>query len=217
MPAAWTVGPLVIRTDLAVAVFSLIGGWLFFRLLSPYDRQRTRQLSEDLTHLFMIFAVLLWVAKIMIRLPLFLAHPKAVLVYPADKSAFYVATWLLLIYAAGYVIKTKRPFSELLRAGLMLLIPAHFLFEFVLFASETGTGHFIYLLLDAVFIILLIFGSFIGTRRAAVSALALGWALAMGITAMFHTGPFFLFYINGGYWFILFAVGLVCFIKWTKR
>lgn len=116
---------------LSIVAISFTLAFLAFYLMSNLSKeQRKNQIGEIISQLIN-FVLFLWLAKILLNLPLFIRDPLAVLAYPSNSEAFYLAalfTGALLYYKAR-----QRKIAGLMLAHsfLQVFLAALFLYEFI--------------------------------------------------------------------------------------
>ncbi len=105
MPSAWTLGPLIIRNDIVLTIISLFLGVLVLFWFTPFSKKYQKGLLNEISSLGILFIVSLMISKALLNLDVFLRDPRAVISYPSNSQAFYLALvgvglWILwkLIY-----------------------------------------------------------------------------------------------------------------------
>ncbi|MUV38638.1 hypothetical protein JNUCC1_02492 [Lentibacillus sp. JNUCC-1] len=132
MPAAW------VLKSIAVLAGSIAAGFVFYMLLSALGKQERKQMMEDVLGSIINFIIYIWLGKILLNLPTMFGDPFAVLAYPSDSKAFYLATLFSAVHIAIKVYKGKLNAWSHLHALLYVLVGAMFTFEFIGMATEDG-------------------------------------------------------------------------------
>jgi len=91
MPSAWTLGPLIIRSDIVMTMTSLIIGVIVLLWLSPFSKKQQKNVLNEINSLGILFIVFLMVSKSLLNLEVFINDPRAVLAYPSNSNAFHLA------------------------------------------------------------------------------------------------------------------------------
>src|SRR5690625_2609412 len=91
--------------SIAIIIISFVIGFIFFYIISPLSKEEKRKHIEELVSLLINFIIFIWVGKIIMNLAIFISDPLAVLAYPSDSSAFYIACLLIIL---NIIYKTKR-------------------------------------------------------------------------------------------------------------
>lgn len=134
-------------TVIFILAISFALALLAFYIMSRLSEvQRKKQASEIVSQLIN-FVLLLWLAKILLKLPLFLQDPVAVLAYPANSDAFCLAalfTGLLIFYQS----KKKKIQGEVFAHSLLqVILTALFVYEFIQLVWSDHPFSFSYLLI----------------------------------------------------------------------
>lgn len=112
-------------------ILTLTLGFAAFYIVSDMRKeQKTRQAGEVFSQL-VNFILFLWLAKILLNLPILFRDPLAALAYPSNSTAFYLAVLFssaLLLYG---VRRGRIEGSPFIRTLWHILLPATFFHEFV--------------------------------------------------------------------------------------
>lgn len=113
-----------------VNIFSIGLGAAVFYLVSDFESgQKKKQIEEALSQI-VNFVLFNWLSKILLNLPLLFSDPLAVLAYPSDSRAFYLAIFFSTAFLV-YGMKSKGIQGwPLVQTLLYLLLPAAFFYEF---------------------------------------------------------------------------------------
>lgn len=117
----------------------------FYIMSGLSEAQRKKQASEIVSQLIN-FVLFLWLAKVLLKLPLFLQDPLAVLAYPANSDAFYLAALFtgLLIFCQS--TKRKIEGEAFAHSLLQVMLAALFVYEFIQLIWRDHPFSFSYLL-----------------------------------------------------------------------
>ncbi|WP_422124576.1 hypothetical protein DHX103_07095 [Planococcus sp. X10-3] len=118
-------------TIISIISISFVLAFAAFYFMSPLaKKQRKEQIGEIISQLIN-FVLFLWLAKILLNLPLFVQDPLAVLAYPSNSEAFYLAT----LFTGGllfYKTRQKKIAGGLLaHSFLQVFLTASFFYEFI--------------------------------------------------------------------------------------
>ncbi|WP_019413017.1 hypothetical protein [Paenisporosarcina sp. TG20] len=164
-----------------IIIISIFGGILAFYMMSDLPKEKRKRHIEEITSQLINFVLFIWMGKIILNFPVFISDPLAILAYPSDSSAFYVAVLfsaLLLFY------KSQRG-----QINVVLFIPsfifvfliASFLYEFMQFVWNDNTYSFGYMILLAILLILFLTVQGRKGSNTLISALLIGWTLGIFI------------------------------------
>ncbi|WP_156856910.1 hypothetical protein [Oceanobacillus sp. AG] len=131
---------------IGVFALSFAGGILFFYITSDLSKNNKKIHIEQMVSELINVVIFIWIGKILTNLKLFIQDPLAVLAYPSDSKAFYLA---ILISGIILFIKVKRGkinAAPFIKSFIPVILVASFLYEFIyLVWLQTGgtIGYFI--------------------------------------------------------------------------
>lgn len=140
-----TIGVLVISLALALSLF------YFFSDLSKDERKKY---TDELISQLVNFILFIWAGKILLNISLFFQDPLAVLAYPSDSKAFYLA---ILFTAIIIFYKKKRGNLNLIvfaEAFTYVFLVAVFIYEFIQFILSKNQFSIGYLVLFLILLLL---------------------------------------------------------------
>lgn len=117
--------------SLAIIIASVLVGIISFYLMSPLAKVEKKQFIEELSSQVINFVLFIWVAKIILNLPLFITEPIVVLTYPSNSHAFYLAillSALLLVYKS---VKKKINIFAFIKSGVLVFLVTSFTYEMI--------------------------------------------------------------------------------------
>lgn len=196
--------------SISIKIISVIAGVAVFYFVSGLANERKKKLAEVVVSQIINFVLFIWLAKILLNLPLFLSDPLAVLAYPSDASAFYLAIFfsaILIVYSAK---KGRIEGAAFVQALLFILLPASFVFEFAEMSWNNDPYAFGNIVLYAALLFLFLLLNDKASPVAIGSVILTGWTAGMLLLQAIqpHTALFGYFMEP---WFIvlLFAAGQV--------
>ncbi|WP_192892934.1 hypothetical protein [Planococcus salinus] len=114
-----------------VIVISVAAGIASFYLLDAASKEQKKKRIETIISQLVNFVLFLWLAKILLNLSLFIQDPLAVLAYPADSSAFYLA----VLFSFGLIFYQSRKGTIqaflFVQSIIYVLVTAAFVYEFI--------------------------------------------------------------------------------------
>ena len=115
---------------LIIAISFALAFLAFYLMSNLAKEQRKQQISETASQLIN-FVLFLWLAKILLNLPLFVQDPLAVLAYPSNSEAFYLAALFtgILVYVKAKQGKING--GRLAHTFLQVFLAASFVYEFI--------------------------------------------------------------------------------------
>lgn len=207
------------QTTIAIIVFSLSVGFLSFYLISNLPKKTKKVYMEELASQLVNMFIFIWIGKVILNFSVFIKDPLAILAYPSDSNAFYLAVFFTVITIA---IKSKRHKIDALifsTAFTYLFLTASFVYEFIQIVWNNNIYSIKYIGLLAVLIITLVIMRDRITDYRLNIIILIGWTVgALGLSFIM---PFMMVF---GYtiapWFlvlILMFILLLIIIKKRKK
>lgn len=120
--------------SLASIFFSIIVGLLIYYWISPSNKEEMKIQFEKVVNFLLNFIIFMWIAKVVLNITIFIKDPLAVLAYPADSTAFYLA---IIASFTRLVFKQKNlNLFNFLSVLLPVVLTASFMFEFTQFIQD---------------------------------------------------------------------------------
>lgn len=119
---------LTILFSIGQYVISLLVGIGFYYINTQQIDKKAKKQAIDLVFTYIInFIIYIWLAKIIVFLPLFFTDPFAVLPYPSDSRMFYIASVFTLIH--GFIAKKRNKLQG--QIFIDAIIPIFFMSSFI--------------------------------------------------------------------------------------
>ncbi|MBN6205429.1 hypothetical protein JYK21_03105 [Ralstonia pickettii] len=171
---------------IGMIVASIVAGFLSFYIMSNLPKETKKKQIEELTSQFINFILFIWLGKIIVNFSIFIKDPLAILAYPSDSNAFYLAvlfTTILLFYKAR---RKQLDRQSLLIAFLHIFLVASFSFEFIQLVWNNNHFALGYLILLAILLVLFFsLSGHITTIRLSMALLTL-WSLGIMVLSFFQ-------------------------------
>ena len=170
--------------SIIIIMISLFGGILSFYMVSDLPKEQRKSQIKEVTSQIVNLILFIWAGKIIVNFPVFISDPLAILAYPSDSSAFYVAILLtsLLLFYRSY--KDQLNVLLLIQTMVPIFLLSSFLFEFIQFSWNDQTLSFGYLVLLAILIILYLLLQRRLEVHALIGTMLIGWSLGMWILTL---------------------------------
>ena len=209
MPSAWMLGPLIIKSSLVILVVSFILGIIFFRFISPFTKEETKKRIDEVVSFLIGFVIALWIAKIMLNLPAFISDPRAMLAYPSDSNAFYLAFVIMIIYTRIRVVKDYQHLITLQFTFITIFISATFIYEFVQIISGNLMQSPLQLAIHLIMLGFIVV--YVNKKKLGLIVFVsiLGWSLGMWILSLFTTTTIFQFSTEPVFYLIICIVSVI--------
>lgn len=192
------------QTTIAIIVFSLSVGFLSFYLLSNLPKKTKKVYMEELASQLVNMFIFIWIGKVILNFSVFIKDPLAILAYPSDSNAFYLAVFFTVITIA--IKSTRHKIDALIfsTAFTYLFLTASFVYEFIQIVWNNNIYSIKYIGLLAVLIIALVIMRDRITDYRLNIIILIGWtAGALGLSFImplmmvfgYTIAPWFLFLI----------------------
>lgn len=166
---------------IGILVGSFLVGLLFFYMTSPLSKEKKKLHIDQVVSQLINFVIFIWLGKVIDHFNLFIKDPLAVLAYPSNASAFYIATLLFLLWMGYQVNRKKLQITSFMKAFVPVLLAASFVYEFIqLTMYEKNT-----LLYLALLMILLVVYVFRTKEFSSQLLLLMIWAIGQIIVSFF--------------------------------
>lgn len=165
--------------SISIIALSVIIGLVVFYLLSHEPKEQKRYYIEEIFSQIVNFIIFIWVAKVVLHLPLFITDPLAVLAYPSNSGSFYLA---VLGSALVLWYKYKRKQMDVLAffdAFLFFFLSASLTYAFIQFAWNDEPYAFGYIVSAAILLVFYLIKQERLSRNARIMFLVTGWAIGM--------------------------------------
>lgn len=140
--------------SIGTIIFSFMIGILFYYLIVSDTKEIKKQcIDQALSHLIN-FVLFIWAGKIILHINRFISDPFAVLAYPSDANAFYIATLLFSGTIAYQVMRGKLDGVSLLNTFIPIFISALFTYEFLQWTVHGENQAIIQLTCSAVLLVI---------------------------------------------------------------
>lgn len=202
---------------IAFIIISFVLALIGFYFFSDFSKQNKKKYLDEVVSQLVNFILFIWVGKILLNLSLFLRDPLAVLAYPSDSNAFYLAFLLTAFFMAYRWKKKNLDFLLFAEAFTYIFLLATFFYEFIEFIFNEHLFSLGYLI---VFMVLLLIYYFMKGKVSLQTLLILIVSgLSIGLLILSFVYPYVALF---GYlierWFILlFFVGSVAILFYTMK
>lgn len=162
-----------------IKIMSIISGVIIFYLVSGLKKECKKKLAEEAVSQIINFVLFIWLAKILLNLPLLLSDPLAALAYPSDARAFYLAiifSGVLIVYSMEKGRVERWAFIKTL---LYILLPASFFYEFAGWTWNNDSYAFGNIMLYSVLMILFLVLNDRVSPGVTGNVILLGWTAGM--------------------------------------
>ena len=143
--------------SISIILISLLIGLASFYLVSDSTKEKKKALIDEMISQLIIFIIFIWIGKILINPSIFISDPMAVLAYPSNSNAFYLAvlfSGILLFYKSN---RGKLNMKVFLQAFAQVFLVASFIYEFIQFAWYDNPFALGYMILVGIILVLFYF------------------------------------------------------------
>ncbi|MEK3981408.1 hypothetical protein MKY37_20565 [Psychrobacillus sp. FSL K6-2836] len=119
-----------IQSSIAIIILSFSMGFLTYYFISDLAKEKKKIHMEETLDQLINFVIFIWVGKIILNFSIFIVDPMAILSYPSNSLAFYLAALFSVI---TIVIQSKRRRIDVLpffNAFIQIFLVTSFVYEF---------------------------------------------------------------------------------------
>lgn len=162
--------------SIGIIIISIVAGLVFYYLISPLPVSAKKKQLEEVISLLINFIIYIWVGKIIVNFIKFTSDPLAVLAYPSNSGAFYIAIFLLVLNVLYKKRKNEFNVMEWLSSFTPVVLGSSFTYEFIQLTQKQTTYRLSYLVL--LMVLLIVFIVFQERMKAGrlTSLLLIGWS-----------------------------------------
>src|SRR5699024_6319101 len=117
--------------SIGLLIVSFLVGIGYFFIQSEQTKELRKKQLEVTSSLIINIVIYIWIGKVLVHLPEFFSDPLAILAYPRNSNAFYVASGLGVIKIMISVTRNNCAGSSYLRALIPLFVGASLLFQLI--------------------------------------------------------------------------------------
>lgn len=207
-----------VLTSIGMIVLSFIIGIGVYYITSKSPKETKKKQIDEIVSQLINLVIFIWIAKVITNIGIFIKDPFAVLAYPSNAQAFYLATLLTFIFITYKVWKKEIDSLALFTTFMPVFLLASFSYEFMQMIWGNGVYSWAYL---AILMVLLL-AYYLMDDLVPLSTLSFSlfilWSIGkvvLGIVLPFTT--VFSYIIAPWYAVILFSIGIVLFIYHRKK
>lgn len=145
-------------TSIGILVVSFLLAILLYYVMSSKKKSYKHQTIEFVLSIFINLIIYVWIAKIFLNIGTFFKDPLAVLAYPSNSQAFYLALIFLLVHILFQMRKDNRQFKQSREAIVPIFLSASFFYEFIHTVTRKSVFSPYYLALLFILLIPLLIG-----------------------------------------------------------
>lgn len=117
--------------SIGTIIISFIIGCVFYFVMSPVKKNLKKEHIQKIISLLIDMVIFIWISKVIVNISQFIRDPLAVLAYPSDSSAFYIAIGIMLVYLAYKQKRSKLLIEPPIDSFVPIFIVASFVYEFI--------------------------------------------------------------------------------------
>jgi|SRR5690625_330515 len=153
MPSVWII------MSIGIIIISFIVGGAFYYFISIVPNPVKKKQLEQVFSLLVNLVIYIWIGKILVNFSIFVKDPLAVLAYPSNSSAFYIAIILLTINVLYKVWKEEEfDVNQWFTAFVPIVLATSFTYEFIQYIQKQSLDRLSHLiLLMAILIVFILF------------------------------------------------------------
>lgn len=202
---------------IGIIIASLAIGLISFYVLTDFPKKEKKKLMEELTSQLINFIIFIWVGKILLNISLFVQDPLAVLAYPGDSGAFYMAVLFMAVIIMYKTIRKNLNLPVFAEAFLHVFLVASFFYEFIQMMLEEHTYSLGNMVVMAILLMLffLIRGSI--SRFILFITMLAGWTTGMLVLSLIQPFVTVFGYMIAPWFIVLFFIGCLSIVIFSER
>ena len=117
--------------SIGILALSITAGFISFYIMSDLPKPQKKKQIEELTSLIINIIIFTWLGKIILNFSLFMEDPLAILAYPSNSDAFYLAilfSFILLVFKSKRSQMDGSAFTE---SFLTVFLTSSLIYEFI--------------------------------------------------------------------------------------
>ncbi|HLR65139.1 MAG TPA: hypothetical protein VK075_06910 [Pseudogracilibacillus sp.] len=193
-------------------VIAFMIGIAFYYGKSSKERTFKKKAIDQFLSYLINFIIYIWVAKIVLNLPLFVKDPFAVLPYPSTQPMFYLAQFLLGIHLFVQYKRQKVNKMYLQDTFMPIMLMSLFIYDFIDFKFNHFNQSLATFILYSVLILLFLF-----IKRVKTWHLVIIWAAIQLIFASYFSYTTIYGYLIAPYYFIVILLLAFGYKLWQRR
>ena len=177
---------------LAILIFSFIIGIVFFYMTNKGSRLEKKQRLDQLLSYTINFILFIWTGKIIIHIKIFFQDPFAVLAYPSDSRAVYIATVFLIMQMVYHKIRKNLDVTLLVSTFIPVYLASSFMYEFLqMIVMDSSHALFNLLLMAALVLFYILIQNKLSEKQIAIGVISvyslshLAFTITLGYTTVF--------------------------------
>ncbi|WP_440896354.1 hypothetical protein ACS127_17810 [Amphibacillus sp. Q70] len=115
---------------IGIIIISFIIGFVFFYIFGDFLKEEKKKYIEALISQLLNFIIFIWIGKILLNFSLFVQDPLAVLAYPSDSKAFYLAVLFTAITVIYHLKHKNLETLKFFEAFTHIFLLSLFFYEF---------------------------------------------------------------------------------------
>jgi len=191
-----------VMMSIGTLVISFLAGFLFAYAMSNESKKEKKKQLENLLSYLINFIIFIWVGKIVLYIDVFIQDPLAILAYPSNAGAFYIATLLIAVNILFHIVRKKLSGKALLHVFVPVFLAASFLFELIQFILFDIRQAWVPLTLLAILLIVYIFTIEKVPKTLASLIFLISWMIGQLVLSMSNVHSTIFGYAISPYYFI---------------
>src|SRR5690625_2997053 len=135
-----------ILISLGIIIIGFVIGIVFYYVIATESATKRKANIESVVSLLINFVIYIWLVKIIVNFPKFIKYPLAILAYPCNSYAFYVATIFILINLIYRKYRHQERLEPIIIAFIPIILGASFMYEFLQVDVQQYTSNKYYLI-----------------------------------------------------------------------
>lgn len=203
--------------SIGMLIVSFLVGLLFFYVTSPDTKEIKKQQIDETTSLLFNFIIFIWIGKIVVNFSRFIKDPLAILAYPSNSNAFYIASLLIIVNILYNSIRKKKEMTSVFKSFVPLFLAASFIYEFLQVIVLGNRGDLLYLALITILLVvfLLLQGKISSYRSSFIVCIA--WIIGQLVLSVMYSYSIIFGYMIAPIFFMMAFIFIILFVIVRRR
>jgi len=206
-----------VLTSIGILIVSFLIGFLFFYVTTDKPKDVKKKLLENVLSLLINFVIFIWVGKILVNSKIFFQDPLAILAYPSNTVAFYVATAFIAINVTYHLVRNKLNGMDVFNTFVPVLLSASFIFNFAQLVIIGYQKAWIYVVFLAILLVFYLFIKEKATSHLANLTIFVVWLIGQFILSVTSSFPSLFGYNVHALFFISLLILVLIYIVYSNK
>lgn len=201
--------------SIGILVISMVIGFLFYYITTLGPKEEKKQQIGDILSLVINFMIFIWIGKIVVHLAKFVQDPLAVLAYPSNSYAFYIATIFIIVNLIYRMVKHQQNMPLLLSSFVSVFLAATFTYEFLQIIIEKNNNWIYLSFITFTLIIYLVMIEKVNIEKSTLT-IAILWLVGQFVLSIVSYATIFSYHLSPIY-FVCLLIFILSYYLYRKK